>query len=142
MTGKGHKETLGGDTNILYLSYGVFLCACMFVKTHQDEHLKWVQFNLLYTNYTLTKSVFIKNFKIASLYSISPLSYSSISLAKLFERIVHNFLSFLFSCSLKCLLKSGCQLTQSNKITLTKGKVTNNFSFHKTVFHMSHHLHT
>lgn len=81
LTGKRHKGTLKDDINVVYLSYGVVSWACKFVKTHRNEHSKWVHF--ITYNYTLVELIFVKDFKIPSLDSISPFRHCSISLAKL-----------------------------------------------------------
>lgn len=114
LSGKRHKGTLKDDINVVYLSYGVVSWACKFVKTHQKEHSKWVHF--ITYNYTLVELIFVKDFKIPSLDSISPFGYCSISLAKLFERIVHT--SFLISLlfSLKPVPGFHFHLYHSNKI--------------------------
>lgn len=52
----------GACINVLYFSYGVVSQTYKFVKTHQNEHSKWVHF-MVYKLY-LNKVDFVKDFKI------------------------------------------------------------------------------
>lgn len=112
--GKQHKGTLRDDINVVCLSYGVVSWPYKFVRTHQNEHSKWVHF--ITCNYTLVELIFVKDFKIPFHDSISPFSSCSISLSKLFERIIHT--SFLISLLFSLKLAPGFHfhLYHSNKI--------------------------